>query len=207
MRAPFAGVIANTFVENFQNVQAKEKILSLQDVSDVEIRVSVPEEQVALSEQGRGRFNMVAVFDYLPNHEFPVILKEYATEADPATQTFTLILSMQAPKDVNILPGMTATAIATLIETEVTGDSQYAVPIDAVPNDGQGQFYVWVVEDADGETAAVHRRNVTVHGMRSDQLVIEGVQKGERIATAGVHLLQEGQPVRPFEAGEEAGSL
>lgn len=206
--APFAGVIANRFVEQFQNVQAKEAILSLQDVSEVEIRVSVPEEQVALSQQGRGRFDMVAVFDYLPDHEpFPVQMKEYATEADPATQTFTAILVMTAPEDVRILPGMTATVIATPKETETTSESQYAVPIDAVPIDGQGQYYVWVVEGADGETMTVHRRDVTVHGMHSDVVVVEGVQVGERIATAGVHLLQEGQQVRPFEAGDEAGSL
>jgi len=35
LRAPFAGNIAKRYVENFEEVQAKEPIVSLQDVSRV----------------------------------------------------------------------------------------------------------------------------------------------------------------------------
>ena len=47
LRAPFAGVIAKKFVENFQEVRAKQPIVSLQDVSSVEIHIDVPEAVMA----------------------------------------------------------------------------------------------------------------------------------------------------------------
>jgi RND family efflux transporter MFP subunit len=109
LRAPFAGTIANTFVENFENVRAKQAILSLQDVSSVEIEVNVPEEVVAVSKGTKDKFRFVATFDYLPGREFDVVPKEFATEADPTTQTYAVTLVMPAPTDVSILPGMTAT--------------------------------------------------------------------------------------------------
>ncbi len=33
LRAPFAGVIAKTYINNFQNIRAKEPVVSLQDIS------------------------------------------------------------------------------------------------------------------------------------------------------------------------------
>jgi multidrug efflux system membrane fusion protein len=47
----------------------------------------------------------------------------------------------------------------------------------------------------------VHRVDVKVGEMMQNEiLVIEGLAKGDRIAAAGVHLLQEGRPVRPLDA-------
>jgi RND family efflux transporter MFP subunit len=47
LRAPFSGQIGETFVENFQDVQAKQAILSLIDTSFVDIVVDVPEALLA----------------------------------------------------------------------------------------------------------------------------------------------------------------
>jgi multidrug efflux system membrane fusion protein len=204
LRAPFAGVIANTFVKNFENVQAKQPILSLQDVSSVTIEVNVPEETVALSRNAKDKIKVVATFDYLPGREFDVTLKEFATEADPLTQTFLGTFVMPAPDDVFILPGMTATLETYLKEGATAEDAGYAVPIDAVPIDGLGQYYVWIVKQHDDGTGTVHRVNVTVGDMMgNDILVLEGIEQGDRIATAGVHVLQEGQRVRLLEAAQQ----
>lgn len=198
LRAPFAGVIANKFVENFQNVLAKQRVLSLQDVTSVEIEVNVPEERVALSLKNKDRNRLIATFDYLPGREFEVVLKEYATEADPVTQTYAATLIMPAPEDVAILPGMTATVTAYREQPGGAEDSAYAVPIDAVPIDGQGEYHVWLVEkQGTGDNYVVRRKDVKVGEMiGNDILVVDGIKQGDRIATAGVHLLREGQVVR-----------
>ncbi|MGI9236840.1 MAG: efflux RND transporter periplasmic adaptor subunit, partial [Woeseiaceae bacterium] len=44
LRAPFAGLIGRTFVENFNNVQAKQPILLLQDMSQLEVVINIPEQ-------------------------------------------------------------------------------------------------------------------------------------------------------------------
>lgn len=215
LRAPFKGVVADTFVDNFQNITAKQPILSLQEIDQVEIVVDVPEERIIRAvhdtnrasdpaeraKRERERYRFVATFEYLPNREFEVELKEISTDADPATQTFAATFVMPSPTDVTILPGMTATIREFKLKPDHTEATAYAVPLDAVPIDGQGNYFVWRVQDADGGTATVHRADVRVGEMAGDDiLVLDGLKPGDRIALAGVHLLEEGQRVRPLLA-------
>jgi len=210
LRAPFGGVIANTFVENFQNIRAKQEILSLQDVSSVEIVINVPEERVALKLKDKDAFGLIATFDYLPGREFEVELVEFATEADQATQTFAVTVAMPAPTDVNVLPGMTATIRPYRKQLEddqsadASGVSGFAVPIDAVPVDALGIYHVWKIATDSNDRRSVHRVDVQVGEMvQNDIIVLSGLSKGDRIATAGVHLLREGQQVRLLEVAKD----
>lgn len=201
LRAPFPGRIANKFVENFQNVKAKQPILSLQDITSVEVEVSVPEERVARQKQTEGTSRFVATFEYLPGREFDVEIKEFATEADPATQTYAVTFVMPSPSDVTILPGMTATIHEYRKAPADAPDAAHLLPIDAVPVDGVGNYYVWVLKQSEGDTYTVHRVDVKVGEMVQDKiLVLGGVNKGDRVAAAGVHFLRENQRVRPLSS-------
>ena len=203
LRAPFGGVIANTFVENFENVRAKQRILSLQDVSRVEIEINIPEERVALKLKDRDAFGLIATFDYLPGREFEVELEKFATEADRATQTFAATVVMPAPKDVSVLPGMTATITPYRKQIDDDEAAGFAVPIDAVPVDEMGTYHIWKIAEASNGRLSVHRVDVQVGEMvRNDIIVLTGLSMGDRIATAGVHLLREGQQVRLLDADE-----
>jgi len=74
-----------------------------------------------------------------------------------------------------------------------------------VPIDEVGQYYVWRVVPDQGEVFRVERRNVKVGPMTLNRvLVTEGLEKGDRIALAGVHVLTEGARVRLLEAKEPA---
>jgi RND family efflux transporter MFP subunit len=196
--APFDGVVANTFVDNYENVAAKQPILSLQDVEQsVEIEVNVPEGQIALARQAR-ESKVVATFDYLAGREFPAELREIATEADPLTQTYAVTFTMPAPDDVLILPGMTATLLVRrrLRPEEAAG---IAVPIESVPVDGSGRYYVWKLREAGDGIWTVHRADVDVGPIEGESIAVtSGLRAGDRIAAAGVHLLQEAQKVRLF---------
>ena len=71
------------------------------------------------------------------------------------------------------------------------------MPVDAVVVDGVGGYYVWKVVTDDKSITKVMRVDIKVAEMTGDEiLIVEGVQRGDRIATAGVHLLSEGQQVR-----------
>ncbi|MHC4927403.1 MAG: efflux RND transporter periplasmic adaptor subunit [Planctomycetota bacterium] len=202
LKAPYDAVISNTYVENFENVRAKQSIIGVQDIRTIQVDVAVPQERVLKGKEMRGRFRFSAVFDSLPDVEFNVVLAEYTTEADPMTQTYTVTFSMPAQEEYNIFPGMTATVRQYPIEGAFEETGRFLVPIDAVPIDGQGQYYVWKVQDTDG-TLSVHRQNVTVGktvgGESGDVEIIEGLSEADRIAAQGVHLLQEGQEVREYK--------
>ena len=56
--------------------------------------------------------------------------------------------------------------------------------------------YVWVVQ-SDGDVSTVHRRKVETGAITTTGgTLVKGVEPGERIVTAGVNRLREGQQVR-----------
>ena len=52
LTAPFAGVVARRYVENFEFIEVRQPIVSLQDVSSIEVVVNVPEKLFAGARKG-----------------------------------------------------------------------------------------------------------------------------------------------------------
>ncbi len=197
LKAPFDGTVAKRFVQNFQDVQRKQPIISLQDTDVIEIVVNAPERIVAEARSDPKDVKIAAIFDSLPGKKFDLQVKEFATEADPKTQTFEYVLIMPQPDDANILPGMTATVIVTAPEFKSQTAVQI-VPSIAVFSDEAGKPHVWVINQQDN---TAHSRAVTTGNLvGSNQITItEGISNGEMIAVAGVSTLREGMKVRPVD--------
>jgi RND family efflux transporter MFP subunit len=191
LRAPYDGVIAQRFVEQQQNVQAKQPIVRFQDVNEVEIAVDVPETamaQIGLADIVR----LVAEFSGAPGVRFPVRIAEIARTADPATQTFRVRAAMQAPTDFTLLPGMTGTVTMTYHRASVL-DNRIHVPVTAVLQESSGAQVVWIVE----EGKQVRRRAVKIGPPSGSQIeIVDGLQPGEQVVIAGVRFLRDGMKVR-----------
>jgi RND family efflux transporter MFP subunit len=133
-----------------------------------------------------------------------VTIREIAKEADPTTQTFRVRAAMEAPKNVQILPGMTATVTVTFHRASILGN-QLLVPVSAVmtPAGGQGPV-VWVI----GPDQKVSPRLVKVGAVTGGRIeIVEGLQPGDRIVVAGVTQLRDGQKVRDLGDVLGGGSL
>src|SRR5262249_30192072 len=72
LRAPYAGVIAQRFVEQGQNVRAKERVVRLQDVEEIEIVVDVPETVMVADLDTADIVSMMAELSGAPGLQFPV---------------------------------------------------------------------------------------------------------------------------------------
>jgi multidrug efflux system membrane fusion protein len=196
--SPYDGMIANVFVDNYQNVKAKEEIVTIQRGDDILIVVNVPEERIIRTKTTKDKYRYVAVYDSLPGREYDVTIHEYSLEADPLTQTYLITFRMALPDDIVILPGMTATILEypKIVQEET---KVLLVPIDAVPIDGSGQYYVWKIKKENDDLCLVQRQNVTVGRIETDKIqILEGLSDGDRIAANGVHMLEEGQIVTEF---------
>jgi RND family efflux transporter MFP subunit len=196
LTAPFAGVVARRLAESFQNVQAKEPVVSLQNPDQLEIVIHVPERVV------RGEPKRVAgfaVFADLPQRRFPVTLKSFTTEADPQTQTYEVVLGLTRPPDLRVLPGMAVEVLpdTAAIETDAAkAEAGVLIPIEAITATADRTPTVWVV---DPETSRVSRRAVETGPVQGgDVTVLKGLAPGERIVTAGVHQLRDGMRVHPL---------
>ena len=195
LRAPFSANVGEIFVENFQEVQPKQPILSLVGLDTVEIQVDLPESVMArVRVQERSDGEVFARFGVAPDRKFPLELTEIATQADPRTQTYRATLVMPQPEGINILPGMTAEVVGSKQDNRDT-QSSIVVPSVAVAGGDSGSAFVWVVDD---ETMTVHRREVTTGDLvGADQIrITDGIESGETIAVSAVSRLGEGMAIR-----------
>lgn len=198
--APFAGVIAKRYVENFEKVQVKQPIAYLQLTDQLEILIDVPELTMAQF-KSKDQVEVIAEFDAVAGKQYPLQVKEYSTEADPATQTYQVVLAMDQPDEANILPGMTAKVTATAGEDD-TVEVHILVPATAVLNDAEQANYVWLF---DQESQTVNKTEVSIGSLEGSKniLITEGLKGGEEIVIAGVAKLRQGMKVRPWENQRE----
>jgi len=206
LRAPYDGLIGKRQVDNYQNVQAKEPVVIYQDISTLEMDVSVPERDFVrmrrgLSLEERTRLAQpTVVISSIPGREFDARLKSFTTAADPVTRTYKATFQFDNGDSVNILPGMTARVIlhpsAETMEMYIPG-GEFQVPVSAVASDEKGNPFVWRVDPA---TMQVSRAAVSLGEISNDRIAVTGgLESGEQIVITGVSLLYDGARVRPLE--------
>ena len=192
LEAPFAGTVVAKYVENYENVQAKEPIVRIVDTSRIEIIVNVPEGSISLVPMVT---DITCTFDALPDQPLPAVVKEVGAEASRSTRTYPVTLVMDQPEDTKILPGMTGRVRGRVELPTENGVVNVQVPEPAV-FERDGKQCVWVIE-GDDEVGTVQLREVTVDTLSPQGLrLTHGLKPEEVVATAGVHLLEDGQQVR-----------
>ena len=191
--APFAGIVARTYFDNFQNVRREEPVIRFLDVSTLEMVIQIPEDGITLLdrvESGRVRF------DAFPGVEIPAEISEVSREASRATRTYPVTLTFEPTIDAPVQPGMAGEASGEVVDRTGVEEGSIEIPIAAVfPDEGSSsqQSFVWVIDEASG---TVSRRAVEPRGFTEDGILVGGLVAGDRIATAGTHVLRDGQKVR-----------
>jgi len=198
LTAPFEGIIATRYVQNFEEVQAKQPIVFLQDIRQIEMLVNVPESEMA-TVRGEIKAKAYAQFPTAPGKRWDLDLKEYSTQADPKTQTYQVVTVMPQPEEINVLPGMPGTVVIELAgDVNPAAGPQIVIPAIAVVASAEGNSYVWGI---DNESLTAKKLPVKVGQITGSENVVvqEGLSGGEVIAVAGVTKLAEGIKVRIWE--------
>lgn len=195
VKAPFTGFIAKKHIDNFQSVTRGQQIVTLQDLSNIDITTNVPEALIA-NIRNLQVVSVTAELEAIAGRTFKIKYKEHSTVADPQTQTYEVTLTMKAPADVTIRPGMTATVRAVTVDKKANATPVMVVPSSAVGSDESGKFYVWIV---DPKSSRVAKRFVSVGNLDGGRIQVKGgLKDNERIVVAGINFLRDGMKVRPF---------
>jgi RND family efflux transporter MFP subunit len=214
LKSPFRGRVAQRMVENFEEVQAKQIVFSLQNTNQLDIIIDVPESVVRMvrtlgdGDRSIGANENVkvtrafAVFEGHSDERFPLRPKEIATKANEQTQTFRATFTMDSPPNFTVLPGMTTTVMLDLSDLIETDGVTKRVPVRAVQGDSGLQPRVWIL---DPQTMTVSSRDVTLGRMTGGSVeVTEGLTGGEEIVAVGAPYLAEGMKVSRMAATEQA---
>ena len=211
--SPFRGRIAQRRVENFEEILAKQTIIWLQNIDQLDVIIDVPESIVrtvrrnaiddeSLSSDAEvNALSAFARFEGQGEDLFFLTPKEISTKADAQTQTFRATFTMEAPSAFTVLPGMTATVsldFSSLLDQEQVK----WVPVRAVQADSGLKPRVWVLQP---DTMTVSAQAVTVGRMSRGMIeVIDGLQGGEEIVAVGAPYLAEGMRVTRMQLTEQA---
>lgn len=199
LTADVAGVITAVEAEPGMVLGAGSPVVRLAHDGPRDVVFAVPEDQVAglkaLADQGLELQVQLWGNGHKP---VPARIREVAAAADPVTRTYLVKADVgQAPLKL----GQTATVVLAL--PAVAGVTK--LPLSAL-KEQQGQTVVWVVDPG---TMTVATTPVQVAGADGNLAVIgSGLSAGQRVVTAGVHVLSPGQKIKLYAepAGAAAGA-
>ncbi|MGZ5276847.1 MAG: efflux RND transporter periplasmic adaptor subunit [Caldimonas sp.] len=190
LTADASGVITGVDAEPGMVVAAGTSVLRLAHDGPRDVVFSVPEDKVDLIQAIAARGGSVKVRLWSSTAgELAATVREVSAAADPATRTFLVKADLGAGDAARL--GQTATVAVDA--PRLAGVAR--VPLSALKED-HGESTVWIV-DAASMTAV--RRPVRVGAAEgNDAVVIDGLVPGDRVVTAGVHVLSPGQKVRLY---------
>lgn len=201
LRASQSGVVTAVRFEVGQVVAEGQPVVSIADPSEPEIVVDVPEDQLNAFQKA----HYSAAISAFPEESFALTLRELAPQAAAQTRTYRAKLRPASAR------GLPLGASATVTAQSAAGNiAVAAIPASAITQ-ANGQPAVWAVRAARATTpgdatAIVELIPVSVHGYRSDEVLVSGPAAGERIVTAGVQKMAPGLRVVVPETASRVGS-
>ena len=189
LTAPGNGVISQVLVEPGENVSAGQRIAVLSAGDRVEVRVAVPEVLISRIESGA---SVSVRLDALPDRTFGARVTEVGVTASAGT-TYPVEVTLDTAEP-SIRPGMAARVDFTLPGDDSPGI--FLLPSVSVGEDDDGRF-VYVVDPRGDGLGIVRRRPVEVGDLRAQGIeVLEGLEGGEQVVTAGTRRVFDGLTVR-----------
>jgi len=188
--ADASGVITGVDAEPGMVVGAGTPVLRLAHDGPRDVVFSVPEDKVTLIKAVAGQPGRFKVRLWGANGE-PMVatIREIAAAADPVTRTFAVKADIGAEASKSVRLGQTATMLVEMPKT--VGINK--LPLSALKEE-QGRTIVWVV---DKQSMTVKPQPVMVAGADGNDAVIAGgLNPGQIVVTAGVHVLNPGQKVK-----------
>lgn len=186
LRAPQDGVVAKRAVEVGQVVAAGQTVFTIATDGEREVLISLPE-------QSFGRFKVgqpVSVELWTqPDQRFSGRIRELSPAADPKSRTFAARIAFTSGK-VTAELGQSARVFIQTAEVVAL-----SVPLSAVTAEN-GATYVWVLNANNTLKKAPVR--VGAFGEKTVP-VLEGLNASDWVVAAGVHVLHDGQQVRPVD--------
>jgi RND family efflux transporter MFP subunit len=190
IRAPFAGVVEERFVEVGTMVAPGAPVARVLQLDPVKITAGVPERYAA---DVRGGASVRVSFDVLPGESFEGAVGFVGSAVNPRNRTFPVELTIRNPGGA-IKPEMVANV--SLVRRVVEG--ALVVPQEAIVRVSDGHA-VFVVRQQ-GDTEVAEARSVTLGASQRNLVAIaSGLDVGDRIIVVGQQQVAHGDQVRVVE--------
>lgn len=182
-----AGVVTGVEAEVGQVLSAGMPVLRVAQSGQRDAVFAVPEDQLSQLKMGQALKVKFWGQDTLQDAS----VHEIAASADPVTRTFSVRAAL---KDSSVALGSTVTALLSNNSEQLQAIN---LPTTAIRQEG-GQTTVWVLDAA---TMTVRSQVVEVATIQGNEVMVKsGLQVGQQVVAAGVHVLSPGQKVSVYQA-------
>ncbi len=190
--APKDGLIADTDGGVGERVGAGHQFAILNAGDQMKIEVGLPENIVNTVKTG---MEAVIAFSSLDQKTFDGTVLEVAPTVDDGAATYTTSIGIDTPTP-DIKPGMAAKVTFNFENTGIASDNSIIIPVKAVGEDGDGNF-VYIIESEDGVKGVIKKQTIEIGELTTVGFKVKkGLFEGQKIATAGLQTLLEGQKVK-----------
>lgn len=188
--APEDGVIASVSAEVDENVSPGQIVGVLNAGTAIEIAIGLPESVInAVKKDMKVKVSFTAIEDEV----FNAVITEVAPALDTNTSTYPVTV-MVTDSDERIKSGMAANVLFEFVDEDIK-QNIIVIPANAVGEDGNGRF-VYVIEGS-SEKAIVKKQPITLGELTAQGFEVkDGLKVGQKIATAGLQTLLDGQEVK-----------
>lgn len=188
LRAPFSGVIASRQAQRGMNVTAGQPVFRLVDVSQVDVKMSVPENEVSAIAIGQMARVVVAAAN---DGTYEAVVREKGIEANPISHTYNVKLEVRNANR-KLMPGMVCSVAMQRQGTQESQAETIIVPLQAVKLDTDNRRFVWL--DVAGKAK---QQYITIADFASDGVVVtSGLHNGDKVITTGSQKVSEGMAVK-----------
>lgn len=189
IRAPFAGRLGIRQVNLGQFLDNGKPVVSLQALNPVYANFSLPQQNLAVLKTG---LPVTVTSDAYPGREFQGTITTINPDLDESTRSITLQATLDNA-DEALRPGMYARIKVVLPTTK----NVLVIPLTAVLSAPYGDT-VYVVEPGTNASGGLVVRSQVVRSgaARGDYVTVEaGLKPGEKVVSAGLFRLRNGQSV------------
>ncbi len=185
VKAPFDGVIGEVYCEEGVELSAGGPIARLLDISEIEIHISVPENEIGDIAAGD---RASVVVPALGDKSCKAAVKSKGISASPVSHSYDCTLTPYNGQ--GLMPGMVCK-----VYMENDGVlSRIIIPAGIVRLDNDGK-YVWTVRDG-----IVHKTHITTGGFSAYGIVVDdGLEEGDMVITDGSQKVSTGMKVKIVE--------
>jgi len=197
LHAPVDGKISVVPVTLNENIGVGQVVAILESGARAEIEVGIPGVLISQVRQGD---DTIARFDALPGRVFLASVSKVGIGRAGGATTFPVTVELKESTE-EVRSGMSA-EIEFQFASAQQGERIYA-PTVAVGEDRDGRFVYVVEPQGDDAFGLVHRKPVTVGNLAEPGLeILSGLIEGDRLVTAGVSRIRDGQKVRLLPPSE-----
>ncbi|KAB1156851.1 efflux RND transporter periplasmic adaptor subunit [Flavobacterium luteum] len=185
IRAPFSGTIDEVFVEKGQVVAPSiQGLMRIVNLGSMYVSTSVPETYIGKLKVG----DQVDVFLSSLNKTYKGKVRQVGNFINPNNRSFGIEVGLPNPDNL-----LRPNQVAKLKIVDYTNTKAIVVPTNVVQEDGEGNKFIYIVEESNGKTGKAKKVIVTV-GKSSDNVteILSGLSADDVIVTEGVNNISEG---------------